>query len=49
MTSEERKAEIARLERIIKARKRMSGYQTSVAEAEAMLATLKAEESTDNG
>ncbi len=44
MTPEERKAEIERLKRIIKARKRQSGYQDSVREAEARVAELEAED-----
>lgn len=42
MTEAERDAEVARLKRLIKARKRMSGYQDSVAQAEAQVAELEA-------
>ncbi len=47
MTRAEIAAEIARLERLVKSRSRMSGYQDSIADARARIDALKNETPTD--
>lgn len=42
MTEQERDERIAYLERLIKARRRMSGYQNSIKDAQAEIEELKA-------